>query len=265
MTAPTYHYAERAPSASLRPWVLSLWSFRVDTDAEVGGSYSVWPDGCTSVALLQLPGATSRIVCVGPRSSASTPTLWSGMRLSGVRLWPDAVEPALGVSAELLRGFQGPAIAPIAQRFDALRDRLSAPMAAEASLQALDSWLVEWMPTRPEPDPRLRRSVEAIISAGGEATLEALTEAAALSARQLQRLFRRATGLTMREFSRVRRLREALAQRLRETPPHWSRVAAETGFVDHAHLTKEFGALTGLSPTRAAQQLARTGHHAVRP
>ena len=83
--------------------------------------------------------------------------------------------------------------------------------------------------------------------------------------RHLQRRFADATGLTLREWARVRRLREALAARLTLAPAGWSRIAAEVGFVDHAHLTREFVALTGVRPMEAARHLARTVHDAVRP
>ena len=62
----------------------------------------------------------------------------------------------------------------------------------------------------------------------------------------------------------VRRLRAALAHRL-EDPANWSRIAAEVGFVDHAHLTREFVALTGMPPSQAAKHLARTSHSNVLP
>ena len=92
-----------------------------------------------------------------------------------------------------------------------------------------------------------------------------VARASAVGLRHLQRMFPDATGLTLREFARVRRLREALALRLTAPVPSWSRIAAQTGFVDHAHLTREFVALAGIAPSLAATQLQTTDHHGVRP
>jgi len=95
--------------------------------------------------------------------------------------------------------------------------------------------------------------------------MEDVARQAAVGLRHLQRLFREATGLTLREYARVRRLREALAMRLTPSSPHWSEIAAGTGFVDHAHLTREFVALAGVPPSTAAVQLRLTAHRGVRP
>ena len=89
---------------------------------------------------------------------------------------------------------------------------------------------------------------------------------AGLGLRQLQRRFPELTGLTLREYARVRRLRSTLGIRMQDAlPGGWSRIAAEAGFVDHAHLSREFMALTGLSPSAAARHLARTTHDDVVP
>lgn len=95
--------------------------------------------------------------------------------------------------------------------------------------------------------------------------MEDVARDAAVGLRHLQRLFPEATGLTLREFARVRRLREALALRLTPDAPAWSRIAAGAGFVDHSHLTREFLALIGVAPTAAARQMKRTAHQGVRP
>ncbi len=92
-----------------------------------------------------------------------------------------------------------------------------------------------------------------------------VARAAALSLRQLQRRFAAATGLTLREWARVRRLRESLAQHMTGADGGWSAVAASTGFADHAHLTREFVALTGLPPSAAAKLLSATRHEHVQP
>jgi AraC-like DNA-binding protein len=62
----------------------------------------------------------------------------------------------------------------------------------------------------------------------------------------------------------VRRLRESLALRLR-SDVGWSAIAADSGFSDHAHLTREYQSLVGLAPTRVADALSGIAHENVRP
>jgi AraC-like DNA-binding protein len=45
----------------------------------------------------------------------------------------------------------------------------------------------------------------------------------------------------------------------------WSAIAAQSGFADHAHLTREFRALVGLAPTHVASRLDAIEHRNVRP
>lgn len=71
----------------------------------------------------------------------------------------------------------------------------------------------------------------------------------AVSVRTLQRLAHRHVGLPPAAMIRRRRLQEA-AQRIRERPEHDLAVlAAELGYADHAHLSNDFRAVLGITPT----------------
>lgn len=260
-------YIERQPAADLAPWILSYWGFQSDHALPQGERYTVWPDGCASVGLFRMANGPTMILCVGPCHTAMQPPVFAGGRLWGVRLWPDCIEPVFGVPAKSLHGLSGPAPEPIASRCASLAAALPASDYADVVFPALETWLRRTLvpAALPAPDPRIRAAIRAIVTSRGEISMAAVANAASASLRQLQREFPRATGLTLRDFARVRRLREALALRLRGEAGGWSRIAAETGFVDHAHLTREFVALTGIAPSVAARQLARTSHLNVAP
>ncbi len=260
-------YLERQPAPAVAGRILSYWGFQSDVGLEPGERYTVWPDGCASVGVLRLPHLAPMLVSVGPRSNAMHPAVYAGGRLWGIRLWPDCIEPMLGVPASSLRDQFGAAPAPIAARFASLIDALPAVDDPDVVFAALEAWVLAELPAAAlaPPDPRIRAAVRAIVAARGEVAMADVAREAALGLRQLQRLFPKVTGLTLREYARVRRLRGALALRLRTATGGWSRVAAESGFVDHAHLTREFVALTGLAPSGAARQLSRTSHQDVAP
>lgn len=262
--APLYRYAERAPSAAIAPWVLSLWSFQADATPPEDQPYTVWPDGCTSIGLSRDAYFTG-LICVGPRLTAMRPPVQAGRRLWGFRLWPDVIEGVTSLPARALRDYKGLAPAACAKRFVGLDAALPTSDDADEVLGALDQFLTTRLADCPTPEPRIRAAVRSIVSQRGEVAMLEVARAAHLGLRHLQRRFPEATGLTLREFARVRRLREALARRMVDGQSGWSRVAAETGFVDHAHLTREFVALTGVQPSAAARQLDGTGHDTVVP
>lgn len=260
-----YRYAERTPSPAIAPWVLSLWSFRVGAGPAAHDSYTVFPDGCTSIGVARQPHVPPMLVYVGPSARATQPPVTDGMRLVGFRLWPDTTETVTGIPARELRDQLGPPPRAIADRFARVVPAVSATEDDDAAFAALDRELSHTLIGLAAPDPRIRQAVRAIVAGRGEVRMEAVAREAGVGLRHLQRRFPIATGLTLREYARVRRLREALAHRLEPTVPGWSRIAAETGFVDHAHLTREFVSLTGVPPTVAARQMRLTEHDDVRP
>ena len=70
----------------------------------------------------------------------------------------------------------------------------------------------------------------------------------AITERSLQRLTARRIGLGPKWLIQRRRLHE-VAERLRgPEPPDLARVAADLGYSDQAHLTRDFRTVTGLTP-----------------
>lgn len=256
-----FRYTEHQPSRQAGQLVLSYWSFQADASLPPDERYTVFPDGCASIAVVR----PAVLVLIGPRVSPLHPPVYQGSRIWGIRLWPDAIAPVLGVDAASIRDHFGALPLPAAQRFAVLPSALPSSDEVDIVFPALDAWVTAALQHVPEPDPRVRTAIREIVRRRGEGSLQEVARTAAIGLRHLQRMFPRTTGLTLREFARVRRLREALALRLAPTRPNWSRIAAQTGFVDHAHLTREFVALAGLAPSTAAEQLRTTAHHRVSP
>ncbi len=259
-----FRYAERTPSAEAGRLILSYWSFQADTAPPPDEPYTVFPDGCASLACVRTGGG-SFVALVGPRVSPLRPPVSAGVRIWGLRLWPDAIAPVLGLSPRGVRdhfGFVPPRARPVC--IDLARS-LPPSDDPEVVFPALAQFALRLISNAADPDPRVRAAIRAIVSRRGEGALQDVAREAAVGLRHLQRLFPEATGLTLREYARVRRLREALHMRLTRESAGWSHIAAGAGYVDHAHLSREFVALTGLAPTAAAGQLESTTHHDVRP
>lgn len=264
-TPSPYTYSEQTPGAEASRLVLSYWSFQADSPPPPDEPYTVFPDGCASIALVRTGRGPIFIALIGPRITSLNPPFSAGTRIWGIRFWPDAVEPALGVPARSIRNYFGVLSRAVTRPFGELDDVIPRTDEPHTAFAALDRWCSDQMAASPLPDPRIRRAIGSIVSRRGEGAMEDVARDAAVGLRHLQRLFPEATGLTLREFARVRRLREALALRLTADAPPWSRIAAGAGFVDHSHLTREFHALLGVPPTTAARQMEQISHHGVRP
>lgn len=262
MTERIFQYEESPPPAELREVVLSFWSFRTTDQCPPTMEHTVWPDGCVSLSVAAMPGQPVFVRCIQPRSDARITVVPRGSRYWGIRFWPDTGSSVLGVPAASL--LDGPvpgalarATAELAHVFVDLLDR-------DDGWSRLGSWSLQHVPHSITVDPAVRSAIRFIVLSDGRARVSQVAEAAGAGIRQLQRRFVNATGLTLKAFSRVRRLRTALARQMSVTESI-SRTAAEGGYSDHAHLAREFSDLTGMPPTGVLEHLARIEHRNVVP
>lgn len=254
-------YFELLPMPALRPWVQAYWGFDVRRSGPVSEAHhTVWPDGTLSLLVRFRSGETARAGYSGPRVQPLRITVAEGDCYRGVRLWPWAIRPLLGIDPARVRDRSGPAMELLDNGAAAA---LAAPASPGEAYPALEGVLLERVPNAAAPDPAVRDAVEAIAAADGASRIADIARSARLSDRQLRRRFRTATGLSPKEFARVRRLRAAAEARLTDGTG-WSTLAARFGFADQAHLVREMGRMTGLTPTALEDRLARIEHRDVR-
>ncbi|MEV6219143.1 helix-turn-helix domain-containing protein [Nocardia sp. NPDC051833] len=109
----------------------------------------------------------------------------------------------------------------------------------------------------PGPDPRadLAARVVAAIAQDIEVTrVETIADRFGLSVRGLQRLFAEYVGLGPKWVVRRYRLHEITERLAGGTEIDWAGTAAELGYADQAHLSRDFRRIFGEPPTRYAQR-----------
>ena len=195
---------------------MSFWSFQADA-LMPDEPYTVFPDGCVSISCVNTGTGQSFMALIGPRVTHLRPPFSKGTRIWGIRLWPDAIGPAFGVPARVLRDQFGALPRGATRPFHDLHDEIPRTDDPDEVFPFLDSWVTSVLRNAPDPDPRVRTAIHAIVRQRGEGSMDEVARKAAIGLRQLQRLFPDATGLTLREYARIRRLREALAMRLAPT------------------------------------------------
>jgi AraC-like DNA-binding protein len=88
------------------------------------------------------------------------------------------------------------------------------------------------------------------------ARVQEIADANHLSPRTLQRLFRRYVGVSPKWVLKRLRIHQAVEQIASDPAPHWTRLALELGYYDHAHFIRDFRLVVGRSPTQYAQEAA---------
>jgi AraC-like DNA-binding protein len=254
-------YAEHAVPDDLQRLVECVWTLR--DDAPQAGVQTVFPDGrCELILHLATP---MRWHPLDARARRQTPLLFAAQQRGPIRLQAEGALHCVGVrlrpaaSALLV----GPALAAMRDDIHDLR-RVAAEQAdgfaqsAQAFVQAEPHPLWSWLRQRAagfQIDAGIEAVVQ-VIDAEPQARIAGLPARAGRGLRSFQIAFLDAVGLTAKEYARIRRLQAALRM-LDRGETSIAAVAAERGYADQAHATREFARLTGVTPARLWQALRR--------
>ncbi|UOQ58977.1 helix-turn-helix domain-containing protein [Leucobacter rhizosphaerae] len=124
---------------------------------------------------------------------------------------------------------------------------------------ALADWLRELVAV---PDPgseaALANRLAELLADPALTRVDQLPDLLHVSIRTLQRIADRSFGLSLHAMIRRRRLQEG-AERLREDPAlTLAALAADLGYADHAHFTRDFTAQLGVTPSRYRERALRS-------
>jgi AraC-like DNA-binding protein len=232
-------YREWAPPAVLRPSVSCVW-----TSVSSGEPTVVLPDACTDLIWRRGAGA----FIAGPDTGPWPAVQPAGTVLVGVRLRPGAGGPALGLPLTELRDQR----VDLAEALPELAAWLPGDLAAGAALGRLID-MTTWLASQRPPDPLVSRVARLLAAASAERT-GGLAWDLGMSERQLRRRCLDAAGYGPKMLHRILRFRRFVS-RIDEADGRvdLSRVAAEAGYADQAHLTRESVRLAGLPPAALAR------------
>jgi AraC-like DNA-binding protein len=239
-------YREWPAPAALRDAVACLWAQVADDEDRAG---LVLPDGCTDLIWTQGQGAS----LAGPDTGPVPTTMSAGTVIVGARFRPSAGGPVLGIALSELRDQR----VDLADLRPADARRLSAtldPVTAAARVLEVTGALVAGA----RPDPAVSRAARLLSDPRAQA--EAVAADVDLSLRQLRRRCHAAVGYGPKTLQRVLRFRRFVS-RIDALPPtpgvlDLADLAAQAGYADQAHLTRECGRLAGLTPAALARQRA---------
>lgn len=262
-------YSERAPWPKLSSWVQSLWTFDAQKLDTASYEHYIPPDGCISLVCQASPSSSSTssmLILVGPRWQPHVVMIEQGDVYLGLRFWPYAARCVAGSALDRMVGHVRP-LRTFPSEIASVLEPLEAMTADDhdAWQDQIQSALSQSFLTLNEVDPLVRSAVHRIIESQGQLRMRDLAQQLQISLRHLQRQFVQETGLTPKQFARIRRFRAAAAELLRESPRPWCHVAVDAGYADQAHLTREFTQLIGLSAKELETKYQAIFHDSVLP
>lgn len=225
-----------------------LWVHRIEGPPPPEGR-RLLPDG--RIAFAWIAGVGVRIA--GPQTSYLSPPNLDRMVAYGASFHPGAAPQMLRTRAVELRDHHVllDAVAPdLARRLD---ERLGDARRPERALRAFAEELMRAQRAAPEPDPAVRDAVRALDSR--RASVADAAARAYVTERELQRRFGDHIGYGPNTLKRVLRFQRFMSH-LARPDATLAAAAAQAGYSDQPHLSREARRLAGLTP----RQLLRWRH-----
>jgi AraC-like DNA-binding protein len=237
-------YGEFRPPDALREIVSCTWQRTVAADEEPP-SARVLPDGC-----VDLVWRRDQLLVAGPDRDAWMSELRPGETVVGLRLRPGLGGPALGMPASELRNARVDVADLWGPRGAELAGRVGDAESPDARRRALTEAVLARMAEVETPDPIVSAAVSRLGLPGSRVGL--LGEALGIGERQLLRRFDAAVGYGPKLLDRILRFQRfvARAPAIAGGEEELARVAAELGYADQPHLSRDCKALSGLSPAQ---------------
>jgi AraC-like DNA-binding protein len=235
-------YTERRPAPALERHLSCVWVQRVAADSAPYAHRTV-PNGGVEVSCLL--GSAPRVI--GPQSGPTEEVLAPGATVVGIRFRPGAAPAALGMPASEVLDLALDADELWGGWADALGERMASAASPEDAAALLEQEILARLRDAQAPDPVVAAGVQRLIRAH---EVTSLTASLYISESQLRRRFRAATGFAPKAVHRMLRFQGflALAGQHERPSEEIALLAAEAGYSDQSHLTREALRLAGQTP-----------------
>ena len=240
----TQTHQDRRPAAELARHVACVSVQQVSPGSEPY-TYRPVPNG--SAELLCAVGAMPQVV--GPQSKPLEHTLAPGTTVVGLRFNPGAAPSVLGVPVSEVVDLSVGADELWGRSAVAVGEAVAAAASPWEAAAKLEEVVVARLADAADPDPIVMEAVRRLLP-GRTRDVTSLPSELYLSESQLRRRLQETTGFAPKVLHRMLRFQGflALAQGYEHPSRELARLAADAGYADQSHLTRESARLAGLSP-----------------
>jgi AraC-like DNA-binding protein len=245
-----FHYSTLEPAPELAAFVENYWT--VSWDLRGAESFTQ--------RVLARPGVNmtfkaGRSRIAGLTTGQFAEVLEGRHRVFGVRFRTGAFRSFLGAPvSEITDRFLGvPEV--FGEQGQALEDALLRASDEERQAAIMDRFLGPLAPRRDGLGDLAGEIVAAIAADRGVVRVNDLAREVGVEPRRLQRLFAEYVGAGPKWVIRRYRMQEALARTASGAPLSWGQLAADLGYSDQAHFTRDFTTNVGAPPSRYVRSL----------
>jgi AraC-like DNA-binding protein len=214
-------YTETKPPLSQQSYIESFWRFHAGSAHETSLPHIIVPDGAVSLSYLLLPNKKAFVRITGPSLTAHKTELIPGATYAGIRVRPGTAGSVLGTDILDYRDAFGPQTKNPPKIFELMQAQIPNDL-EKTNLHDLLHAAGDLIVDHAGPlDSHVCQISNSIMQADGNANLNQLSDTIDISMRQLRRRFKYQCGLTMKEFSRLRRVRKACIDLVSKDKVSW--------------------------------------------
>ena len=235
-------YKEFLPAPALQDKVECYWQFIIPPCPSNNHDpipHVVIPHGCPELIFIKNLAIKQNFIAIkGPSTSKFNIDIYPDTLYVGIRIKPGQLKWFAGISeADLLNQHQ---LCPESS-WQTWQQQIMASISSGMNIEELfgNSLLNQETEPQYQADPRINRIVNRIISDQGKTEPATLACLAFLSLRQLQRIFKKETGMSLKQFSQIRKLRHAILQ-LYFKQQNQQEMIVDHNYVDLSHFYKSF-------------------------
>ncbi len=254
-------YREAAPAPEISHLIMSFWEFTVEGESSERTVHEIFPDGCISLIYHRNENFSLNTLFVSAVAFETTKApVFDGDIFWGMRFLPSACARILGrnpleFELEILNGSEN-----LKHLSAGVLEKLSRCESFDEAIEVFTAQIKKLNLKTEDTDEKIAEALKLIEENPGEIKISEIARAVDLSARQLERRFKKSSGLSPKQYVRTRRIRATAVSLVEKAGDNWANRAAEMGFTDQSHLTKEFSSITGRSPNSFAESVKRIEH-----
>lgn len=261
MQNPPMFYREERPCAEVSHFVLSFWEFKIDEKISAPVMHEVFPDGCISLIFYCNKFLSVKeffVSAINPKSIYVP--MQKGSTMFGMRILPEAGSAFFGMNPLQIKtgGIEKELFDK--RNLDELQARLYDCENFVEAVAIYENYAKKHGVRREEIDLRLAKATRIFIESEGLAKIAETAREIGLSERQFERNYKKASGMSPKQFARICRFRATTVYMIKNSEQNWAERAAEKGFTDQSHLNREFSNLTGNSPVKFSENVKRIKH-----
>jgi AraC-like DNA-binding protein len=241
---PAASYVEWSVAAGLRESVACVWAAQIGEGGE-RHVQRIIPDGCIDLVFCE-----GELVIAGPDTESVELEVVPNRSFVGLRFRAGCAPAVLGVAASELLDQRINAAEVLGTRVSELSDRLASAPSLRAATAVFERTVAAWLQEAEPPDVLVARSVTALQTPRADWSVATLAAELGVSDRQLRRRFLHAVGYGPKLLERVSRLRRFIHAASFPRAGGLAALAAEAGYADQPHLTRECRELTALTPAQ---------------